>query len=72
MVVEGVVRGVKPSWAPWLWAENLGTMLMWQEMPDVDFARGPLGATATVLTYCTIVVIAATVSFQRRDVAATT
>ncbi len=72
MVIEGVIRGLKPGWAPWLWAENLGTVLTWDEMADVQFARGPVGASLTVLVYCAVVVIVAAISFQRRDIAATT
>jgi len=72
MVIEGVIRGLKPGWAPWLWAENLGTVLTWDEMADVKFARGPVGASLTVLVYCAVVVIVAAISFQRRDIAATT
>lgn len=72
VVIENLVRGLKPSLARWLWAENLGTVMTWAQMDDVDFARGPLTASATLLTYCAIVVGLAASSFERRDIAAAT
>jgi hypothetical protein len=70
VVIENLIRGLKPSLAPWLWGENLGTVMTWSQLPDADFARGPLVALATLLTYGAVVVIAATISFHRRDIAA--
>jgi hypothetical protein len=70
VVIENLIRGLKPSLAPWLWGENLATVLTWGQVPDVEFTRGPLVALATLLTYGGVIVIAATVSFHRRDVAA--
>ncbi len=69
-VIENLIRGLMPSVAPWLWAENVGTVMTWGQLPDADFSRGPVLALATLTTYCATVVIAAAVSFQRRDVAA--
>jgi hypothetical protein len=69
VVVEGLIRGLKPSLARWLWAENLGTVMAWTQIESVDFARGPLTASATLLFYCAVIVWLASVSFQRRDIA---
>jgi hypothetical protein len=69
-VVENLVRGLKPSLAPWLWGENLGTVMTWGQLPDADFTRGPIVALLTLLAYGGAVVAVATVSFQRRDIAA--
>jgi len=69
-VIENLIRGLKPSLAPWLWAENLGTVMTWGQLPDADFTRGPILAMATLLTYCAAIVIVAAISFQRRDIAA--
>ncbi len=71
-VVENLIRSLKPSLAPWLWAENLGTVMTWGQLPDVGFTRGPLLAAATLLTYCAVVVVAAAASFRYRDIAAAT
>ena len=69
VVVEGLIRGLKPSLARWLWAENLGTIMRWAQLDDVDFARGPLIASATLLIYCAVIVGLASASFQHRDIA---
>lgn len=69
-VIENLVRSLRPSAAPWLWAENVGTVISWNRLPDVDVTHGPLTALATLLTYVAVVVVLAGVSFQRRDVVA--
>jgi len=72
VVVEGLIRGLRPSLARWLWTENLGTVMTWDQLDDATFARGPLVAGATLLAYCAVIVGLATLSFQRRDIAAAT
>lgn len=71
-VVENLVRGLRPSLSPWLWGENLGTVMTWDQLPDVDFSRGPMLALLTLTAYTAILLIAAAWSFQRRDLAAAT
>jgi len=66
IVVEGLIRSLKPSLARWLWTENLGTVMTWDQLEDATFARGPLVAGATLLAYCAVIVGLATLSFQRR------
>jgi hypothetical protein len=70
-VLENLVRGLRPSWAPWLWGENVGTVMTWQQIPDVEFTRGPALALATLAVYCGTIIAGATVLFARRDVTAT-
>lgn len=72
VVVEGLIRGLKPSLSRWLWAENVGTVMTWAQLETADFTRGPLVAAATLLVYCTVIVGVATITFERRDVAAAT
>jgi hypothetical protein len=69
-VVENLIRGLRPSLAPWLWGENLGTVISWGQLPDVDFTRGPLIALLTLIVYSGVVVCGAAMSFQHRDIAA--
>ena len=69
-VIENLIRGLRPSLAPWLWGENLGTVMTWDQLPDVEFTRGPLVASLTLIAYCGVLVAFGTVSFQRRDIAA--
>ena len=70
-VIENLVRAHRPSWTPYLWGENIGTVLPWKQMKSVDFTRGPLLALGTIIVYTAIVVTAATITFQRRDIAGT-
>jgi ABC-type transport system involved in multi-copper enzyme maturation permease subunit len=70
IVVEGLIRGLKPSLARWLWAENLGTVMTWAQLETGEFSRGPLVAGATLLVYLAVIVGIATASFERRDIAA--
>lgn len=69
-VFENLVRSLRPSLAPWLWGENLGTVIGWDQLPDVEFTRGPLVAAVTIGVYVTVIVVGAAWSFQRRDLAA--
>jgi hypothetical protein len=72
VVVEALIRGLKPSLSRWLWGENLGTVMTWAQLETGEFARGPVLASATLFAYCAVIVGLAAWSFQRRDVAATT
>ena len=71
-VIESLIRGLKPSLGPWLWAENLGTVMTWNQLPEVGFTRGPLLALATLTVYCATIIAVAAYSFQRRDIASAT
>jgi hypothetical protein len=68
-VIENVLRGLRPGWAPYLWGENLATVVPWSQIKDVQFTRGPWTALATIILYTAVFVIGATITFQRRDVA---
>ncbi|NNE10670.1 MAG: hypothetical protein HKN41_00310 [Ilumatobacter sp.] len=72
IVIEGLIRGLKPSLSRWLWAENLGTVMTWAQLETGDFARGPVVAASTLFVYASLIVGLAAVSFHRRDVAAAT
>jgi hypothetical protein len=70
-VIEGVIRGIRPGWAQFLWAENIVTVEEWAQMRNVEFTRGPVLALATLLLYTAVIIAAATITFRRRDVAGT-
>ncbi len=72
VVVEGLIRGLRPSLSRWLWAENLAIVMTWSPLDDVDVARGPALAAATLLVYVGAVVGLAAVAFARRDVVGAT
>jgi ABC-type transport system involved in multi-copper enzyme maturation permease subunit len=71
-VIESMIRGLRPGWGQYLWGENLVTTVQWGQLEKVEFARGPLLALATVFAYTAVLVIAATIAFQRRDLAGST
>lgn len=68
-VIEGLIRGLRPGWAQYLWGENVATIVPWRQMEDVPFTRGPLLALLTLVAYTAVIVVAATITFQRRDIA---
>jgi hypothetical protein len=71
-VIEGIIRGLKPGLAGYLWGENLATAMSWAQLDDVEFQRGPLLALLTMVTYAGVIAGGATLSFARRDIAAST
>jgi hypothetical protein len=68
-VLEGVVRGLKPGLAGYLWAENIGTVMPWAQLPDVSFERTPVLALVTLVLYSGLITTIATWVFHRRDIA---
>jgi hypothetical protein len=62
-VVEGLIRGLRPGWAQFLWGENLATTLSWSQLENAEFTRGPVLALLTLVVYTALAV------FQRRDIA---
>jgi hypothetical protein len=70
-LMENLIRGLRPGWAQYLWGENIGTVLPWKQMENVDFTRGPLLALGTIVVYAGVIVGAAAIAFQRRDIAGT-
>ena len=70
-VVEGMIRGLKPGLARFLWGENLTIILLWAQPENMAFRRGVLAALVTVTLYASVIVAAATLAFRRRDIAST-
>lgn len=71
-VVEGLIRGLRPGLAPYLWGENIATVVPWHQLTGVEFTRSPAVALGTVVLYTAVFVAVATVAFRRRDVAGAT
>jgi hypothetical protein len=67
-VIENLIRGLRPRWTPYLWGENLGAAVTWRSN-DGEFSRTPLLALVTIGAYTALLIAAATVAFQRRDIA---
>ncbi len=70
-VIEGLVRQLRPGWAQYLWGENIGTVVPWAQVKNVEFTRGPWLALATLVIYTAVIIATATAVFQRRDIAGT-
>jgi len=70
-VIEGLLRHLRPGWAQYLWGENIGTVVPWAQVKNVQFSRGPWLALATLVLYTAVIIVTATVVFRRRDIAGT-
>jgi ABC-2 type transport system permease protein len=71
-VIEGLIRGLRPLWTPWLLGENLVSFLSWQTTGFQVFTRSytvtPVRAVFVILGY-TAVLLALGFTFVRiRDV----
>ena len=66
VVVESLVRGFKPRWAPWLIGDNVVNFLGGESHQILD--RSPGASAATLALYCAIALLAALALFKRRDV----
>lgn len=67
-VGEGILRGLRPSIANHLLAENIGTVVSWSALDGNGPARSPGVALVALLAYLAIVTGAGLVGFVRRDV----
>jgi hypothetical protein len=67
-IIEGLVRGIRPSWAGWLVGENAGTFFTGQDLVREHTSRSVAAATVTILVYVGLLVTVAVLAFQRRDV----
>lgn len=70
-VAERTIAGLKPGWARFLIGENVAIVVPWTALEDAGFDRPPTVALATLLVYLAIIVVIATSTFVRRDIAAT-
>jgi len=64
-VLEGVVRGVRPGWEPWLIGDNAAGFVN----PGIDAPRTVLGSGLLLAFYIAGIAAIAVASFRRRDVA---
>ena len=68
VVVENLVRGLKPAWSEWLFGENAGVFLLG---PSNDFSfvdRSQLGAGIYLSLLAATLLAVATLVFRTRDV----
>lgn len=70
VVIEGLIRTLKPSLSSWLWGETVTTVMGWSRLDTVEVAHGPLMSAVTLAAYLAVIIGGAAISFQRRDIAA--
>jgi ABC-type transport system involved in multi-copper enzyme maturation permease subunit len=68
VIVENLVRGLRPAWAPWLLTENAGLLLIGDpaDFPLLD--RSVVGAGIYLAAVATLLLVAAAAQFRVRDV----
>lgn len=71
-VLEGLVRGLRPLWTPWLLGDNLVTFLSWRTaeygFPNGSFVLSPGRAMFVILGYTAIVLAFGFIFVRIRDV----
>ncbi len=68
LVLENLIRGLRPGFARVLIGESVGTVVPWKAMEGVEFHRPPVLALVTLMSYLGVVVAASTAVFCRRDI----
>lgn len=71
LVIERLVAGFWPKFARFMISENVAAVVSWAQLTGVNFERPPIVALITLIGYLLLVVVVATISFARRDVATT-
>lgn len=68
VIVENLVRGLRPQWASWLIADNAGLFLVASpaDFPNLD--RSPTGAGVYLVLVALVLLVAAAAAFRTRDV----
>jgi hypothetical protein len=67
LVVEGLIRTLRPGWSLHLLSENIAVVLTWAPLDGDVASHGPGSALATLAVYAALPVAAALVVFHRRD-----
>jgi ABC-2 family transporter protein len=67
-VLEGLVRGLRPTWQPWLLGDNAAQFISNQPQGPAMVGRTTADVTLTLLAYAAASIAIATTFFIRRDV----
>jgi ABC-type transport system involved in multi-copper enzyme maturation permease subunit len=68
VIVENLVRGLRPAWAPWLLTENTGLFLIGDPADFPQLHRSVVGAGIYLAAVATLLLVAAASQFRVRDV----
>ena len=67
-VVESIVRGLRPGWAPWLIGDNAGVFIVGRDAAFPPIGRSTWGAALVLVLYAASLLVVAAGSFRARDV----
>jgi ABC-type transport system involved in multi-copper enzyme maturation permease subunit len=68
VIVENLVRGLRPAWTPWLLTENAGLFLIGDPADFPNLHRSVLEAGLYLAAVATLLLVAAAAQFRARDV----
>ena len=67
-VLEGLIRGLRPKWQPWLLGDNASQFISGQPAGETMLSKTQVEVALTLLAYVAVLTIAATSFFKTRDV----
>jgi hypothetical protein len=72
-VIEGLIRGLRPLWSPWLLGDNLVSFLGWQRMEvqisiSESYVVTPGRAVVVIIGYAAVLLTLAFTFVRVRDV----
>ncbi|MGH2635939.1 MAG: ABC transporter permease [Actinomycetota bacterium] len=67
-VVEGIMRGLRPGWAPWLIGDNANVLVLGRDATFPPIGRSAAEAALVLALYVLGFIAVAAVSFRARDV----
>jgi ABC-2 type transport system permease protein len=70
LVVEGLIRALRPGWSLHLLSENIAVVLTWAPLDGDVPSHSPGRAVVTLVAYTALPVLAALAVFHRRDLVA--
>lgn len=68
VIVENLVRGLRPQWTPWLLTDNAGLFIVDSPADFALLGRSTIGAGLYLGTVATLLLLAASAAFRARDV----
>ncbi|HET9249046.1 MAG TPA: hypothetical protein VFP13_03785 [Actinomycetota bacterium] len=68
VIVENLVRGLRPQWTPWLLTDNAGLFIVDSPADFALLGRSTIGAGLYLGAVATLLLLAASAAFRARDV----
>lgn len=67
-VLEGVIRGFRPGWQPWLLGDNAAQFVSGEPVGPAMASQTTLDVTVVLVVYAAVLMAIAMIFFKRRDV----